>query len=75
MFIFNESFRPVKLDKKVIGYLEKKNYFLFDVSLNYKLNEVIRKYSRKKPTLVFVSTQKSTIKTCKDLIECSSLRE
>lgn len=41
LFVFNEKYRPIRLEKKVLGYLEKKNYFLFDISLNYRLNEII----------------------------------
>ena len=74
VFTFDESYRPVQLDKIVLGFIPKKNPFLFDLSLNYRISDVIKKYGEKKPTLVFVSTQKSTVKTCKDIIQNGELR-
>ncbi|XP_046860686.1 probable ATP-dependent DNA helicase HFM1, partial [Xenia sp. Carnegie-2017] len=50
----DESYRPVKLRKVVIGYPWNNNItnFRFDLSLNYKLNNIIQTYSKNKPTLV-----------------------
>ena len=64
LFIFGEEYRPVLLNKRVLGFNLRGNYFLFDQSLNYKLKDIIDKYSLSKPVLIFVSTQKSTVKTC-----------
>ena len=71
VYVFDERYRPVKLDKVVLGYLPKGNPFLFDLSLNYRLYDVINKYSCRKPTLVFVSTKKATVKTCQELLNLS----
>ncbi|CAB4028021.1 probable ATP-dependent DNA helicase HFM1 [Paramuricea clavata] len=58
----DDSYRPVKLRKVVIGYPcnENTSNFRFDLSLNYKLSSIIQTYSENKPTLVFCSTRKGT---------------
>lgn len=66
---FEEGDRSTVLEKIVLGYVPKKNPFLFDLSLNYRLMAVINEYSIGRPTLIFCSTQKATIKTCSDLID------
>ena len=50
----DDSHRPVKLRKVVLGFPKGKNYsdFQFDLSLNYKLSGIIQTYSDRKPTLV-----------------------
>ncbi|XP_047479905.1 probable ATP-dependent DNA helicase HFM1 [Penaeus chinensis] len=55
-----ESLRPVKLRRVVLGYdcLESWSEFRFDLSLTYALATVIATYSENKPTLVFASTRK-----------------
>ena len=52
----DESYRPVKLEKIVIGYYcsQKTSDYLFDLNLSYKLNDVIQKYSDSKPTLIVI---------------------
>ncbi|CAO1414387.1 unnamed protein product, partial [Diamesa serratosioi] len=60
LFTINESFCPTKVDKSVFGYPSiKMTSFRFDISLNYKLVNVIKQNSRNKPTLVFCSSRKS----------------
>ncbi|KAJ8270164.1 hypothetical protein GJAV_G00111050 [Gymnothorax javanicus] len=56
----DESYRPVKLRKVVLGFPCGSNQteFKFDLSLNYKMTNVIQTYSEDKPTLVFCSTRK-----------------
>ncbi|XP_072547111.1 probable ATP-dependent DNA helicase HFM1 [Salminus brasiliensis] len=56
----DESHRPVKLRKVVLGFPcgHNQNEFKFDLSLNYKMASVIQTYSDQKPTLVFCSTRK-----------------
>ncbi|XP_037800665.1 probable ATP-dependent DNA helicase HFM1 [Penaeus monodon] len=55
-----ESLRPVKLRRVVLGYdcPESWSEFRFDLSLTYALASVIATYSENKPTLVFASTRK-----------------
>ena len=52
----DESLRPVRLRKVVLGFYfdenKKGSEFHFDMSLSYKLAGVISTYSEDKPTLV-----------------------
>ncbi|XP_053293383.1 probable ATP-dependent DNA helicase HFM1 [Pleuronectes platessa] len=56
----DESHRPVKLRKVVLGFPCNQNQteFKFDLSLNYKMANIIQTYSDHKPALVFCSTRK-----------------
>ncbi|KAM9324770.1 putative ATP-dependent DNA helicase HFM1 [Gastrophryne carolinensis] len=56
----NESHRPVKLRKVVIGFPSGSNQteYKFDLTLNYKVPGIIQTYSNQKPTLVFCATRK-----------------
>ncbi|XP_038158410.1 probable ATP-dependent DNA helicase HFM1 [Cyprinodon tularosa] len=56
----DESHRPVKLRKVVLGFpcSATQTEFKFDLSLNYKMANIIQTYSDQKPTLVFCSTRK-----------------
>uniref|UniRef100_UPI0037E94618 probable ATP-dependent DNA helicase HFM1 n=1 Tax=Semicossyphus pulcher TaxID=241346 RepID=UPI0037E94618 len=56
----DESHRPVKLRKVVLGFPCSPNQteFKFDLSLNYKMANIIQTYSNQKPALVFCSTRK-----------------
>ncbi|XP_077966042.1 putative ATP-dependent DNA helicase HFM1 [Styela clava] len=59
-FLLSNDLRPVKLNVVVLGYpCYTDSEFKFDVSLNYKLSNVIENYCENKPTLVFCSTRKS----------------
>lgn len=50
----DESHRPVKLRKVVLGFPCSQNQteFKFDLSLNYKMANIIQTYSDQKPALV-----------------------
>ncbi|XP_022610745.1 probable ATP-dependent DNA helicase HFM1 [Seriola dumerili] len=56
----DESHRPVKLRKVVLGFPcnPSQTEFKFDLSLNYKMANIIQTYSDQKPALVFCSTRK-----------------
>ncbi|XP_062285176.1 probable ATP-dependent DNA helicase HFM1 [Scomber scombrus] len=56
----DDSHRPVKLRKVVLGFPCNPNQteFKFDLSLNYKMANIIQTYSDQKPALVFCSTRK-----------------
>ncbi|XP_067331830.1 probable ATP-dependent DNA helicase HFM1 isoform X2 [Channa argus] len=58
----DESHRPVKLRKVVLGfpYSPNQTEFKFDLSLSYKMANIIQTYSEQKPALVFCSTRKGT---------------
>lgn len=54
---FPDSMRPIPLKTHVIAAsMQGKNGFTFDYSLNYKLPEVLSKYSDKKPVLIVILT-------------------
>nr|XP_004570604.2 probable ATP-dependent DNA helicase HFM1 isoform X1 [Maylandia zebra] len=58
----DESHRPVKLRKVVLGFPCGPNQteFKFDLALNYKIANIIQTYAEQKPALVFCSTRKGT---------------
>ncbi|KAI9847145.1 MAG: Sec63, partial [Pleopsidium flavum] len=64
---FGEEFRPVKLEKHVHGFSSNSNDFAFDKLCDTKLPELIAKYSKKKPIMVFCCTRKSCVLTAKSL--------
>jgi len=70
-YSMDDSHRPVKLRKVVLGFPKGNNYsdFRFDLSLNYKLSGIIQTYSDRKPTLVFCSTRKSTQQAAQMLVK------
>lgn len=53
-FRITDDKRPIQLKKIVLGYQsnDDNNCFKFDMFLNYKLIEVIKKYSVGKPIMV-----------------------
>ena len=66
--VFGEEFRPVTLNKVILGFKSSNNPFLFEKTLNYKLLEVIRTYSCSKSSLVFCQTQKGTEGACQQIV-------
>ncbi|XP_053681653.1 probable ATP-dependent DNA helicase HFM1 [Sabethes cyaneus] len=56
-----ESRRPIKIEKHVLGFNCDPNTgsYRFDLNLNYRLFDIIRKHSSGRPTLVFCSTRKA----------------
>ncbi len=62
---FGEEFRPVKLQKHVVGLPYKGNDFGFETYCDPKLPEIIAKHSHKKPIMVFCITRKATMTTAK----------
>ncbi|CAG5896937.1 unnamed protein product, partial [Menidia menidia] len=56
----DESHRPVKLRKVILGFpcSQNQSEFKFDLSLNYRMANIIQTYSDQKPALVFCSTRK-----------------
>jgi replicative superfamily II helicase len=75
MRIFGEEYRPIQLQKVVLSYPSSSspNPFAFETSLDYKLLDVITKYSTGKPTLVFCSTRKSTVAAAERLCSLCSV--
>jgi ATP-dependent DNA helicase HFM1/MER3 len=68
MKIFGEEFRPVRIEKHVFGYNNAKNEYLFEKYLNYRLADLIIKYSENRPSLIFCQTQKGTIVAAQQLL-------
>ncbi|XP_058831957.1 probable ATP-dependent DNA helicase HFM1 [Topomyia yanbarensis] len=71
----SESRRPIKIDKHVLGFYCDPNTtsYRFDMNLNYKLFDIIRKHSSGRPTLVFCSTRKATEMAAKHLTDNHAL--
>ncbi|RAH84441.1 P-loop containing nucleoside triphosphate hydrolase protein [Aspergillus japonicus CBS 114.51] len=70
---FDESFRPVKLQKFVYGYRSQGNDFAFDKMCNTKLPDLIKTHSCKKPIIVFCCTRLSAVSTAKELARLWSM--
>nr|XP_015837991.1 PREDICTED: probable ATP-dependent DNA helicase HFM1 isoform X3 [Tribolium castaneum] len=70
-FKFSDDFRPVRLNKIVLGYSEppKSTPFKFDLALNYKLHSLMMQYSHGKPTLIFCSTRKIVEMTARHIVQ------
>ncbi|CAI6326018.1 unnamed protein product [Periconia digitata] len=65
---FGEEFRPVRLQKHVRGYTSNNpNEFAFEKVIDSNLTSVIKKYSERKPMMIFCSTRKSTATTAQKL--------
>ena len=62
---FGEEFRPVKLQKHVVGISYKGNDFGFEGACDPKLPDIIAKHSNRKPIMVFCITRKSAVNTAK----------
>lgn len=60
LLVFGKEFRPVIIEEIVKGFRPAKNPYIFDISLNKYIAELVIDYSDEKPTLVFCPTQKST---------------
>ena len=69
--VFGEEYRPVKVERIVIGYKRNKNQneFVFEKYLDYRISSIIEKYSEGKPTLIFCQTQKGSINSAKQLMQ------
>ncbi|RAH47164.1 putative DEAD/DEAH box DNA helicase (Mer3) [Aspergillus brunneoviolaceus CBS 621.78] len=70
---FDESFRPIKLQKVVYGYRSQGNDFAFDKMCNTKLPDLIKAHSCKKPIIVFCCTRISAVSTAKELARLWSM--
>lgn len=62
---FGEEFRPVRLQKHVVGISYRGNDFGFESACDPRLPDIIAKYSHKKPIMVFCFTRKSAANTAK----------
>lgn len=62
---FGEEFRPVRLQKHVVGLPYRGNDFGFESACDPQLPKIIARYCHKKPIMVFCITRKSTVSTAK----------
>ena len=62
---FGEEFRPVRLQKYVVGISYGGNDFGFESACDPRLPSIITKYSHKKPIMIFCITRKSAVNTAK----------
>ena len=62
---FGEEFRPVKLQKHVVGISYRGNDFGFESACDPRLPDIIARNSRKKPIMIFCITRKSAVDTAK----------
>ena len=62
---FGEEFRPVILQKHVVGISYRGNDFGFESACDPKLPGIIAKHTHKKPIMVFCITRKSAVNTAK----------
>lgn len=60
--VFDNSFRPVKLIKHIIGH-SSQNPWTLESTLTEEIPKVVAKYSRHKPTMIFCPTKESTMRT------------
>jgi ATP-dependent DNA helicase HFM1/MER3 len=67
-FEFGEDYRPVPIMLQVIGYPQRQKDFLFDSGLNFRLHDLIMKFSSGKPTLVFCSSRKGCTEAGKQIL-------
>lgn len=60
-YVFDSSYRPVPLTTHVIGLGHVgKNQFMFSKGLNRHVPELIQRFGKEKPTLIFCHTKKET---------------
>ncbi|KAI0875769.1 hypothetical protein GGS24DRAFT_515020 [Hypoxylon argillaceum] len=67
--MFGEELRPVKLQRHVYGYEGAPNDFIFEQTLDGKLNLLLAKHSQKKPIMIFCFTRRSCERTARSLAE------
>ncbi|KAH7819540.1 putative ATP-dependent DNA helicase MER3 [Monocercomonoides exilis] len=71
---FSPEHRPIQLEKVVLSYPSKKNPFMFDRFLDFKLLDVIQAHNDGLQTLVFCPTRKSASLSASQLARQASER-
>ena len=68
-FSFDSSFRPVTLATHVVGLGPiGKNQFLFDKGLSRHVPDLLKRFSKGKPSIIFCHTKKQTESLAKELL-------
>ncbi|KAL9104182.1 MAG: hypothetical protein Q9163_000834 [Psora crenata] len=66
---FGEGFRPVRLQKHVVGIPYRGSDFGFEGACDPLLPDIIAEHSHKKPMMIFCITRRSTVSTAKLLAD------
>jgi replicative superfamily II helicase len=69
VFRFGEEYRPVALQRTVLGFKSPGDEWSFQANLNQKIFDVISAHSRGKATLIFVPTRKATTQAAEKVKE------
>lgn len=69
VFRFGEEYRPVALQRTVLGFKSPGDEWSFQSTLNQKIFGVISAHSRGKATLIFVPTRKATTQAAEKVKE------
>ncbi|KAK5958237.1 ATP-dependent DNA helicase MER3 [Knufia fluminis] len=67
--VFDDSYRSVQLKKHILGHDGPYNPWAFEGALTEKMPEVVAKYSKGRPVMIFCPTKDSTQKTAEKLAE------
>ena len=70
-FLMSTEYRPVKLETHVLGFPanEGQNEYMFDANLNFKVGDIIQRYSDGKPALIFCMTRKGVADCAKKVFD------
>lgn len=67
--VFDDSFRPVQLKKHILGHDGSYNAFAFDAALTEKIPDVVSRYGKRRPVMIFCQTKESTQRTANRLTQ------
>lgn len=67
--VFDDTFRPAQLRKYVLGHEGPYNPWAFDATLTDKVPDVILRYGKRKPVIVFCPTKESAQRTADRLAQ------
>ena len=67
--VFDDSYRPVQLQKVILGHDGSYNPWQFDISLTERIPAIVAVHSKRKPVMIFCATKASTVKTAEKLAE------
>lgn len=67
--VFDDTFRPVQLKKHILGHEGPFNPWAFDAALTEKIPDVVARYGKRKPVMVFCPTKESAQRTANRLVQ------
>ena len=68
IYIFDESYRPVPIDIKVLSYGNTKNLYFLDQVFTKKLRVLIGEYADSKPTIIFCGSRREAERSARVLL-------